>query len=159
VCGRAPPAAPLRESRRYNGGADMNGVNVRRVWDAACSVGRVCQPRNRPPSADTANATVLKLVQFGSVLASHQFLLGSPGQVPHQTVPHIVPDGVGPLKPSHARHQVGNGRLKQQMVVVASTHKRGRASQFARRPARESPETARNRHRPGKPLPGGHPGT
>jgi len=63
-CANAPPAAPLRESRRYNGGADMNGVNVRRVWDAACSVSRVRQPRNRPPSADTANATVLKLVPF-----------------------------------------------------------------------------------------------
>jgi len=32
--GNAPPAAPLRESRRYNGGADMNGANSRRVWDA-----------------------------------------------------------------------------------------------------------------------------
>jgi len=39
-CANMPPAAPLRESRRYNGGADINGVNVRRVWDAACSHGR-----------------------------------------------------------------------------------------------------------------------
>ena len=42
----------------------MNGVNVRRVWDAACSVGRVGQSGNRPPSADTAHPTVLKLAPF-----------------------------------------------------------------------------------------------
>jgi len=47
----------------------MNGVNVRRVSDAACSIGRVGQSENRPPSADTADPSA-KLAPFGSDVLS-----------------------------------------------------------------------------------------
>jgi beta-galactosidase len=57
-------AALLTE--RYFTGSTRNGTNLSLVSDAACSVGRVGQSGNRPPSADTADSTELNLAPFGS---------------------------------------------------------------------------------------------
>lgn len=45
-------------------------------------------------------------------------LVAAAEQVAEELVPAIEPAGVGPQKPFHARHQIGLGRLDDQMKMI-----------------------------------------